>query len=64
MQFLMLWITMGLGVLVMCGVHETIASLGADAPESSTSVYVAMCMTLLVMVWPLVLLEMVRPSQR
>ena len=71
MDFFMIWITMGLGVLMMCGIQETIAYLGVDhggggeeISESSTQVYVAFCMTLLVMIWPLVLLELVKGGQR
>ncbi|MBI3924404.1 MAG: hypothetical protein HY319_02585 [Armatimonadetes bacterium] len=70
MEFFMLWMTMGLGVLMMCGIQETIAYLGVDyaggeeISEGATQVYVAFCMTLLVMIWPLVLMEMVRGGQR
>lgn len=64
----MLWLTMGLGVLMQCGLNETIAFLGLESEGEvegdEAAVYVAICLTMLVLTWPLVLLEMVRGNQR
>jgi hypothetical protein len=67
----MLWLTLGLALLVHCGVEETITHLALEMPgprdESravGSQVYFALCLTLLVLVWPVVLLEMVRGQHR
>lgn len=66
MHFVLLWLTLGLGVLIHCGIEETVTYLALDAAakgdetaESSTT-YITVCMVLMVLMWPMVLLEMVR----
>jgi hypothetical protein len=61
---------MGLGVLIHCGIEDTVtylaldaASRGDETAESSTT-YITVCMLLMVLMWPVVLLEMVRSNQR
>lgn len=70
MHFVLLWLTMGLGVLIHCGIEDTVtylaldaASRGDETSESSTT-YITVCMLLMILMWPVVLLEMVRSNQR
>lgn len=70
-ELVTLWVALGLALLVYCGIEETIALLAFDYQgqfdESGTGaaqVYFALCLTLLVIAWPVVLMEMVRGNQQ
>lgn len=65
MTFLMLWLTMGLSLLVLFGIDEVVTHIALDAVEASEEpvngpLYFALCLTLIVVAWPVVLLEYVK----
>ena len=71
MVLITLWIALGLALLMYCGIEETVALLAFDyqgqLDDSGTGaahVYFALCLTLLVIAWPIVLMEMVRSNQQ
>ncbi|MEW6278222.1 MAG: hypothetical protein AB1758_06345 [Candidatus Eremiobacterota bacterium] len=70
MHFVLLWLTLGMAVLIHCGIDETVTYLGLEAAtkgdetSESSQVYIGVCLALMVLMWPLVLLEMVRSNQR
>ncbi len=71
MGFVTLWMLIGLSVLVCCGLEETIAFIGFDCSLSNeeispqvVTVYIAVCLFFIVLSWPLILMELVRGSQR
>lgn len=59
-----LWIALGLALLVHCGVEDTVALLAMDLAQAGEGDgppwLVALCLTLLVVAWPVVMVEMVR----
>ncbi|MGE0495400.1 MAG: hypothetical protein AB7S38_39710 [Vulcanimicrobiota bacterium] len=68
MELILIWLTLGLGVLMTCGLDETIAAVSmdvdAEASEASKTLYGTVCLMLMVLTWPIVLLEMVRTGQK
>jgi hypothetical protein len=65
MMFLMLWLTIGLSLLVLFGIDEIVTYIALDLAEASedrfnSPVYYALCLTLIVLAWPMVLLEYVQ----
>jgi len=65
MTFLMLWLTMGLSLLVMFGIEEVVTYISLDLAEASdehanSPAYYALCLTVIVIAWPMVLLEYVQ----
>ena len=71
MEVVTLWIALGMALLVYCGIEETIAVLSFDyqgqvdeSGAAAAQVYFALCLTLLVIAWPVVLMEMVRGNQQ
>lgn len=68
MTFLTLWLTLGLSLLVLFGIDDVVAHIvmdEADACEGAGEpphgpAYLALCLTLVVVAWPVVLLEYVR----
>lgn len=64
MDFVLLWLTLGLGVLMTCGLEEAIASVGlehdAETSDRAQAVFGAFCLTLLVFTWPIVLAEFLK----
>lgn len=65
MLFLMLWLTMGLSMLVLFGIDDIVTYIALDTADSAeeslnSPVYFALCLTLIVVAWPMVLLEYVQ----
>jgi multisubunit Na+/H+ antiporter MnhC subunit len=65
MLFLMLWLTMGLSLLVLFGIEEIVTYIALDVAETSEErfanpVYFALCLTIIVIAWPMVLMEYVQ----
>ena len=64
MHFLMLWLTLGLCLLMHFGIEEIVTYISLDLPSSDTRppgpFYYALCLTLIVLAWPMVLLEYVQ----
>jgi len=65
MLFITLWLTMGLAVLVVFGINEIITHIALDLADTAEErfngpVYFALCLMLIVIVWPIVLLEYVQ----
>ena len=65
-----LWIALGLTLLAWNGIEETIASLmidfqgnGERSSEGMAQVYCALCLTLLVVVWPIVMMDMLESNR-
>lgn len=70
MGFATFWIVMGLMVLVWSGIEETIAGLMLECQAwegrigvASKRAYCAACLTLLVLAWPVLLVELVQGGQ-
>lgn len=60
MDFMMLWLVLGLAVVVSSGIHENLWTLGMgneDSPQDD-ALKGAACLTLMVMFWPFVLVEL------
>ena len=71
MAFVSLWLALGLVVLRQVGIEETLAVLSLDYPglhedpdQGPPALYLALCLTLLVVAWPVVLMELVRGDQQ
>ncbi|NDD28227.1 MAG: hypothetical protein EB084_08185 [Proteobacteria bacterium] len=65
MTFLMLWLTLGLSFLVVCGIDDVVAHVSLDPGDGDEDVprspeFVALCLTLVVVAWPAALLEYVQ----
>lgn len=65
MPFLMLWLTLGLSLLIVFGIDDIVTHIALDLAEASeerfnSPIYYALCLTLIVIVWPVVLLEYVQ----
>lgn len=65
MTFLMLWLTLGLSLLILFGIDDIITHIALDAVEAAeepvhSPLYFALCLTLIVVAWPMVLLEYVK----
>lgn len=71
MGIVTLWIVLGLAVLMQVGLEETVAVLSLDHPardedqdSGPSALYLALCLTLLVVAWPVVLMELLRGDQQ
>ncbi|MHB2021199.1 MAG: hypothetical protein ACYCW6_30060 [Candidatus Xenobia bacterium] len=65
MQFLMLWLTLGLCLLMHFGIEDIVTFISLDISSSGDQpipgpAYYAVCLTLIVLAWPMVLLEYVQ----
>jgi hypothetical protein len=63
--FVMLWITIGLSLLVLFGIDDLVMYISLEPTEGAeevphSPVYFALCLTIMVIVWPLILLEYVQ----
>ncbi|MBM3462514.1 MAG: hypothetical protein FJX76_10470 [Armatimonadetes bacterium] len=61
----MLWLTMGLSLLVLFGIEEIVTYISLDLAEASEDrfnhpAYYALCLTIIVIAWPMVLMEYVQ----
>jgi hypothetical protein len=64
MLFLMVWLTLGLSLLMTLGIDEIVTYIALDLAEASeerwgSPTYYALCLTLIVLAWPMVLMEYV-----
>jgi hypothetical protein len=66
MPFVMLWLTLGLCLLMHFGIDEIVTFISLDVPTGEQPgptpgpVYYGLCLTLIVLAWPMVLLEYVQ----
>lgn len=62
MSFLLLWLTMGLLVLLTCGIDDIVTHISLDLAEAADErfdhpVYYALCLSVIVVAWPMLLFE-------
>ena len=65
MTFLMLWITLGLSLLILLGIEDLVASISIELAEAEDEglqhpAFHALCLTFMVLAWPMLLLEYVQ----
>lgn len=61
----MLWLTVGLSLLMLFGIEEIVTYISLDLAEAAedrfnSPAYYALCLTIIVVAWPMVLLEYVQ----
>lgn len=69
-EFATFWIVLGLMVLIWSGIEDTVTSVMLECQtmdgrlsRTSERVYCALCLTLLVLAWPAVLVDLVSGGQ-
>lgn len=66
MPFVMLWLTLGLCLLMHFGIEEIVTYISLDVPGSGEPMqapgplYYGLCLFLIVLAWPMVLMEYVQ----